>query len=229
MRRTAMTVSRMWTGVGATILRDAPFSAIYWTGYENMKRVLKQRFIKHDTQSNDVDHLLNEHNIIHFVSGATSGACAALLTHPIDVIKTRIQAQYNRDFTDCDEYRRSKHTIRSSVRDILHRDGYKGLFRGLAPRVLKVAPSCAIMISSYELFKNFYASIGTSSRDGSDDGERGTGSGSSSGTTASSRGSSESSTTEPNANEAHIPVQTQRRASTPPSYRSMQLALSKPE
>jgi solute carrier family 25 protein 39/40 len=31
------------------------------------------------------------------------------------------------------------------------------LYVGLLPRLLKIAPSCAIMISSYELGKRFFA------------------------------------------------------------------------
>ena len=28
----------LWRGLGATLMRDVPFSAIYWTGYEALKR-----------------------------------------------------------------------------------------------------------------------------------------------------------------------------------------------
>ena len=34
--------------------------------------------------------------------------------------------------------------------------GFSGLYAGLVPRVLKVAPACAIMISMYELCKRFF-------------------------------------------------------------------------
>lgn len=34
--------------------------------------------------------------------------------------------------------------------------GFKGLFRGLSARIVKVAPACAIMISSYEVGKEIF-------------------------------------------------------------------------
>lgn len=37
------------------------------------------------------------------------------------------------------------------LRSIVQQDGWSGLFRGLSPRIVKVAPACAIMISTYEL------------------------------------------------------------------------------
>lgn len=37
------------------------------------------------------------------------------------------------------------------------RDGASGFFRGVIPRAVKVAPACAIMISSYEMGKLFFA------------------------------------------------------------------------
>ena len=40
------------------------------------------------------------------------------------------------------------------AKNIVKEEGLKGLSKGLVPRVAKVAPSCAIMISSYEFCKN---------------------------------------------------------------------------
>lgn len=38
--------------------------------------------------------------------------------------------------------------------------GFRGLYAGLFPRVVKVAPSCAIMISSFEYGKIFFNRLG---------------------------------------------------------------------
>lgn len=43
------------------------------------------------------------------------------------------------------------------LKNIMVKDGAAGFFRGVTPRVVKVAPACAIMISSYEMGKRFFA------------------------------------------------------------------------
>ena len=45
-----------------------------------------------------------------------------------------------------------------ALRIIRERDGWRGLRRGMLPRVLTVAPSTAISWMSYEFFSEFYHS-----------------------------------------------------------------------
>jgi solute carrier family 25, member 39/40 len=47
-------------------------------------------------------------------------------------------------------------TTREIIRRIYVQRGLPGLFSGLVPRVIKVAPACAVMISSYEYGKLFF-------------------------------------------------------------------------
>ncbi len=44
-------------------------------------------------------------------------------------------------------------TIAQIFSSIWRNEGPAGLLKGMLPRTAKVAPACAIMISSYELFK----------------------------------------------------------------------------
>lgn len=125
--------TRMFTGVVATLMRDAPFSAIYWFGYENVKSFLLERI--HYSEA-----------LVHFLSGALSGTFAAILTTPMDVIKTQIQSTTT-----------GKKRIMETAQTIIRQDGMPGFFRGVTPRVSKVAPACAIMITCYEFFKHLFA------------------------------------------------------------------------
>ena len=42
------------------------------------------------------------------------------------------------------------------AKELIREQGVRGLFAGIIPRLLKVAPACAIMISSYEFCKEFF-------------------------------------------------------------------------
>ena len=42
------------------------------------------------------------------------------------------------------------------AKELVASQGVRGLFSGLTPRLLKVAPACAIMISSYEWCKALF-------------------------------------------------------------------------
>lgn len=42
------------------------------------------------------------------------------------------------------------------MKNIYATNGIGGLFTGLAPRLIKIAPACAIMISSFEYGKLFF-------------------------------------------------------------------------
>lgn len=44
--------------------------------------------------------------------------------------------------------------------NIYNQYGIRGLYTGLTPRLIKVAPACAIMISSFEYGKVFFNRLG---------------------------------------------------------------------
>lgn len=134
-----------WTGLGITLLRDAPFSAIYWFTYEALKRSL----IK--SQSTTVVVSPEQIFLYSFISGAASGMISAIVTNPLDVIKSEIQSN---GFHSSES---NKKTIWGTVKSLYKESGWTSFTRGMVPRTAKVAPACAIMISSYEIFKQFYA------------------------------------------------------------------------
>ncbi|KAI7885604.1 mitochondrial carrier [Lichtheimia hyalospora FSU 10163] len=129
--------STLWRGIVPTLLRDVPFSGVYWMAYDRARKHLTR-----GTQQ--LDGLANFQTA--FLAGASSGMLAALVTHPFDVVKTQRQV--------CTD-----HNARATVlmRQIIYTEGYTGFFKGLVPRLFRVAPSCAIMISSYEVGKHFFA------------------------------------------------------------------------
>jgi solute carrier family 25 protein 39/40 len=107
-------------------------------GYETIRSHLAGDL---DLASNSMQSL-----IFPFVSGASSGLIAAFLTTPFDVAKTLNQINDG-----------TRHqTISKQLLFIWENEGVAGLFKGLVPRMAKVAPACALMITSYELGKAYF-------------------------------------------------------------------------
>ncbi|KJH53016.1 leucine--tRNA ligase [Dictyocaulus viviparus] len=129
-----------YLGWMATLLRDIPFSAVYWAGYDSLKRSLMAWNDMRETTFT-----------ISFLSGATSGSFAAIITHPFDVIKTHLQIKLGQQGSDV------RISLKNIVKEIILRGGgFRALFAGTIPRIVKVAPACATMIGSYEYLKIYF-------------------------------------------------------------------------
>ncbi|EDW37659.1 GL27057 [Drosophila persimilis] len=133
----------LWRGLPPTILRDVPFSGIYWTCYEYLKSIF-----------NVVEPTFG----FSFAAGAISGSVAAMVTTPFDVIKTHEQIEFGEKFIFSDNPPKSVATksVMARLSSIYRLGGVRGIFAGLGPRLFKVAPACAIMISSFEYGKSFF-------------------------------------------------------------------------
>ncbi|XP_077346981.1 mitochondrial glutathione transporter SLC25A40 [Lithobates pipiens] len=137
----------LWKGWGPTVLRDVPFSAMYWYNYELGKKWLCQRYNK-----------LEPTFAISFTAGAMSGSIAAVVTLPFDVVKTRRQVELGELESLKNSPKRSSSTWKIMYR-IISENGFQGLFAGIIPRLIKIAPACAIMISTYEFGKAFFRKL----------------------------------------------------------------------
>ncbi|XP_041372402.1 solute carrier family 25 member 40-like [Gigantopelta aegis] len=142
-------VLSLWRGLAPTLMKDVPFSAFYWFSYENMKTYVLL------TRGNADMTFLDS-----FSAGAFSGTMTAILTQPFDVIKTHRQIELGEIMT----HARNKEITSTWVlmKNLYEVHGVKALYTGLLPRIAKVAPACAIMISSYEYFKKFFRNLNES-------------------------------------------------------------------
>ncbi|KAL8717531.1 MAG: hypothetical protein Q9225_005238 [Loekoesia sp. 1 TL-2023] len=153
----------LWRGLTLTMWRDVPFSGIYWWGYEAGRNRLKDLRYPLSGQDRSLSTSQRDENhtatfVDSFLAGATSGAVASIVTTPFDVGKTRQQVLERDDHKKTPRSEKSalRPEERSMPRFLYHiwkTEGTAGLFRGWAARCLKVAPACAIMISSYEIGK----------------------------------------------------------------------------
>ncbi|KAH8421194.1 hypothetical protein KR009_004157 [Drosophila setifemur] len=124
------------------ILRDVPFSGIYWTCNE----FLKARF-------NVVEPSFG----FSFAAGAISASVAATITTPFDVVKMHERIEFGEKFIFSDNPPKQVATksVAARLASIYRLGGVPAVFSGLGPRLFKVAPACAIMISSFEFGKSY--------------------------------------------------------------------------
>lgn len=145
--------SSLFKGFGLTLWRDVPFSGIYWSTYEYLTHRLKSFEMFNDEQHNEPSKLFMR----SFLSGSLAGVMAAIFTNPFDVGKTRLQVSFE-DTHNLGTL--GKHVERENMfkfmMNIYKNEGLGALYVGLLPRCMKIAPACAIMISTYELSKRFF-------------------------------------------------------------------------
>ncbi|KAI5059114.1 hypothetical protein GOP47_0025433 [Adiantum capillus-veneris] len=131
-------VRALWTGVGAQLARDVPFSAICWATLEPLRREFSRSV---GSEANAVTVLGS-----NFTAGVIAGSVAAAATCPLDVAKTRRQIQDPSKVL-------SKTSTRQVLVQIWREGGLTGLFMGVIPRVARAGPSVGIVVSFYEVVK----------------------------------------------------------------------------
>ena len=96
----------------------------------------------------------------HFVAGGIGGGVGVTCTLPLEVVKTRLQAQNFKGVLtagkDLGQFRLGT-GIALSLHQILRSDGVRGLWAGLTPSLVGVVPARAIWFTSYEISKKFFA------------------------------------------------------------------------
>lgn len=84
-------------------------------------------------------------------AGAAAGVLAATFVCPLDVIKTRFQVHGLPNIG-------KGSLIVGSLKQIVHKDGLRGMYRGLSPTVLALLPNWAVYFTIYAQLKNFLGS-----------------------------------------------------------------------
>uniref|UniRef100_A0A8C5QWR9 Mitochondrial glycine transporter n=1 Tax=Leptobrachium leishanense TaxID=445787 RepID=A0A8C5QWR9_9ANUR len=118
----------LFSGLTATLLRDAPFSGIYLMFYTQAKKIVLQEQI-------DPSFSL----LLNFGCGIFAGILASLATQPADVIKTHMQLS-------CEKY---QWTVQAA-NVIFKNHGVTGFFRGGVPRALRRTLMAAMAWTVYE-------------------------------------------------------------------------------
>eukprot|EP00966_Prymnesium_polylepis_P207308 4801918-Prymnesium_polylepis.1 len=125
-----------------TLAMNVPYCSLMMMSNESLKKQLNPS---------------GEHRpAVTLVCGALSGMLAGALTTPLDVVKTRLQVQTLSAASDSfgaapgEAFKVQYGGFSAAVRSIAAESGWRGVWRGLGPRMAMFGPSCAISWVAYE-------------------------------------------------------------------------------
>ncbi|KAK6125034.1 hypothetical protein DH2020_041212 [Rehmannia glutinosa] len=155
----------LYRGFGISILTYAPSNAAWWASYSVAQRLVwgGMGCLCRERQENGVISVGNNSNssgsnnglrpdaktvmAVQGLSAAMAGGISALITMPLDTIKTRLQV------LDGDENGRKGPTLGQTVRNLVREGGWLACYRGLGPRCASMSLSATTMITTYEFLK----------------------------------------------------------------------------
>lgn len=136
----------LYRGFGMSILTYAPSNALWWASYCLAQRTVWGNLGYRMDETGDCP--APSSSLVMGVQGA-SAACAggmtALLTTPLDTIKTRVQVMAGVE--------NKKPSARETVVSLIKEGGWRACYKGLGPRWAMMAMSATTMITTYEFLK----------------------------------------------------------------------------
>lgn len=144
----------IYQGVSATLLRDVPFSIIYFPLFSNVKCWLASQpstgvysYMHHRNSSQYDKNVNNRINLAgSFACGLFAGSVAGWAATPADVIKTRLQSEGGKQKWG---------GVVSCARMTYQQEGLTAFFKGAMARVILVGPLFGIVLATYEIMPSF--------------------------------------------------------------------------
>ncbi|KAM9800284.1 solute carrier family 25 member 55a isoform X1 [Syngnathus typhle] len=115
-------IQGLYKGLGATLMRDVPFSVVYFPLFANLNR-LGQPSAEQASPF-----------YWAFFSGCLAGSIAAVAVNPCDVVKTRLQSLNKGSVEE------AYSGVVDCVSKILHKEGASAFLKGAGCRALVIAP-----------------------------------------------------------------------------------------
>jgi len=127
----------LYRGLGPALVGVVPYAGIDLAVYETLKSL----YLAHSNTSGSPGVLPL------FLCGLTSSTCGQIVAYPLSLVRTRLQAQGM-----------AGHPIIYSnsidaFKKIVKTEGFSGLYKGILPNFLKVAPAVSISYVVYEKMK----------------------------------------------------------------------------
>ncbi|KAL0089702.1 mitochondrial carrier domain-containing protein [Phycomyces blakesleeanus] len=140
-------IRAFWPGLTLGLLGVFPYQALDMGIYETLKVTYLQHMNKQAAEHRQTGEAPQPNVLVLWTCGMVSGSIGATSVYPLNMIRTRLQAQgtaghphrYNSAF--------------DAVKKTFQADGIKGFYKGLGPTLFKVVPSVSISYAVYEFSK----------------------------------------------------------------------------
>lgn len=146
----------LYRGFGISILTYAPSNAVWWASYSVVHRMIWGGFGCYMSKKEESEvsggccYKPNSKAVVAVqgLSAAMASGVSAIITMPLDTIKTRLQVLDG----EVNGQRRPL-TILQTVRSLVKEGGFAACYRGLGPRWASMSMSATTMITTYEFLK----------------------------------------------------------------------------
>lgn len=165
--------SQLWRGYTALAGRNLPFTALQFPAYEE----LKTGIIDYRKRKGLYSGSLLEKGTATAIAAGTAGSVAAVVTTPVDVVKTRIMLSASIEDVNLlkgteglEKARLAARQGRAGAlavgREILRAEGMKALFRGAALRGAWTSVGSGLYLGVYESGRTYLEGRRSGTRDG---------------------------------------------------------------
>jgi len=127
-------IAALYRGVSLTAFRQATNQGVNFTAYQELKKVAQKWQPEQETLP----------SYQHMIIGLISGAMGPFSNAPVDTIKTRLQK------ATAVPGESSWTRIANIAGAMWREEGFASFYKGITPRVLRVAPGQAIVFAVYE-------------------------------------------------------------------------------
>ncbi|XP_077412089.1 mitochondrial adenyl nucleotide antiporter SLC25A24-like isoform X1 [Vanacampus margaritifer] len=130
-------VKAFYKGYIPNLLGIIPYAGIDLAVYES----LKNAWLSYHTKDS-----ANPGVLVLLGCGTISSTCGQLASYPLALVRTRMQARASLNASD-------QPSMSSLLKNIVVKDGFFGLYRGILPNFMKVIPAVSISYVVYEYMK----------------------------------------------------------------------------
>lgn len=145
-------VGSLYRSLPTTVCMNAPQVVCHWVVYEAVKRMLRHsgkpapeasadKLASFLAQTEGEGGAEEDATLSVMLAGLCAGTCAAVVSTPLDNVKTSLQLGQHTSFA-------------VAGRAILRERGVAGFWTGVVPRALYMAPSAVIVMTTYEFTKS---------------------------------------------------------------------------